>query len=162
MNQLAIPERAVLLLQQQQPARSVQASIEARRVEVHERKQRRDLGNGADRMLLEQPRQADSLFAQLVPDQPVRLGRAVAFREEQVEDLEYRRKPRRELPEIAGLGLRDAFAQCRARSLQALVDRLTTLEQPQSDLLHAESTEDPQREDDLRLARDARVGAHEE
>src|SRR5262249_51482024 len=54
------------------------------------------------------------------------------------------------------------IAQRCTGALQALVDRLMTLKQTQRDFLRAESAQDLQRENDLGLARDTRVGTDEE
>src|SRR6185437_16256692 len=96
-------------------------------------------------------------------DHLVWLGAAVGFREEQVEDFENRGKATRELLHAGQLELADAaLAQPCTGPLQSLVDRFRALEEPQRDLLDTESAENLQREDDLRLARDLRIGTDEE
>ena len=113
-------------------------------------------------MLDEKQAETDRLFTELAADDRVRLGRAVPLREQQVDDLEDRRKARRERIDRRRVELRDLLAQRGARPLQALVDRVLILEQPQRDLVDAEPAECLQREDDLRLARDRRIATDEE
>src|SRR5882724_3093333 len=113
-------------------------------------------------MLVEKQAQTDRFLAQFVADDLVWLGRAVAFREEQVEDLEDCRKSTRELLDAGRFEFLDALAQRCASPLQPLVDRFVTVKEPERDLLCAEPAEGLQREDDLGFARDPRIGADEE
>src|SRR6185437_3913901 len=106
--------------------------------------------------------QADGFFCQLPTDHRVRLSRAVSFREEQVVDLEHRRKSSREVFDAGWIELLGALPECRPSPLQALVDRLLGVEQPQSDLLCAETTENLQSQHELRLARDRGIGTDEQ
>ena len=120
VDQIAIPKRAILLLEKQQAPGAVHARFEARRVQVHERKQRGGLGNGANRMLLEKHAQTNRLLAQLATDHRVRLSRAVPLREQQIENLEDRRKPTRKLLDAGRLDLLD----CSRSAARARCNRL--------------------------------------
>src|SRR5580658_9562797 len=113
-------------------------------------------------MRLEKQAETDRFLTQFVTDDLVRLGRAVTFCEEQIEDLENCRKATREFLNAGRFELLDALAQGCTSPLQALVDRFVTAEEPERNLLCAEPAEDLKREDELGFARDSRIGADEE
>src|SRR5882724_6465001 len=131
-------------------------------MEAHERQQRIGLWDCSDGMLDEHARQPDRLVAQLAPDDAVRLRGAVSLVEEQIEHLENARNPLFELRQRGHVELGATFPQPRARTLQALVDRIRTLKEAQRDLLRAESAERLERQRELGVVGNLTIRAEEE
>src|SRR6185437_16281090 len=113
-------------------------------------------------MLIQKPPQTDRFLAQLATDHLLRLGGAVAFREQQVKNLQHGGQAVRELLQTRRLEVLDVLSERGAGPLQTLVDRFMTMEEPQRDLLSAEPAQNLEREDDLGLARNLRIGADEQ
>ncbi len=128
-------------------------------------------------MLDDQEAQPDRFFTELAPDDRVRLGRAISFGEEQVDDVKHRGKPRCQRVDRRRIECDDLFplpipllgqlrgpllTQRGARPLQTLIDGLVVLKQPQRDFVDAEPAQRLQREHDLRFAGNRRIGADEE
>ena len=84
----AIPQRAVLIVEQHELAVFVDACGTARVVQQHQREQARDLGVVGHQAVQQSP-QADRLGAQLAAHQPIAGGGEPALVEDQVQDREH-------------------------------------------------------------------------
>src|SRR5207247_1285029 len=93
-NLVAIPQRAVLLFEEQEAAGAVDTALEAGAVEVHEREQCKRLGHGADWMFGEKCRESDRFVAKLSTDRGLGVHREVSLVEHEVEDLVHARNAR--------------------------------------------------------------------
>src|SRR5262245_9260293 len=122
LDELAIPERAILLLEQQEPAHAIHPGVEARSVKAHQRNQSIRLRKRARGVFPEHERKSQRFVAELTPDHAIGLRRAVALIEEQVEHVEHARNALW----IEALNLR-VLAQPRARPLQSLVNGVFAL-----------------------------------
>ena len=79
-----VPERSILLLQQEQPTGSVLASCHPCRVQMHQRQQG-ERGRGlADRVRRQQCGESDGFIAQFPANGLLGVGRQVALGEEEV------------------------------------------------------------------------------
>ena len=144
---LAIPQRPVLLLEEQQASRLVAARPQPGRVQVHEREQGEGLRDRAHGVLREERGQPDGLVAQLAADRLLRVRGEIALVEEQVEHRVHARQPGPQRLERRRLDVGRSLAQPVARARQALVHVRLGGEQPQRDLRGAEAAQRLQRQD---------------
>ena len=162
LDPFAIPQRPVLLLEQQQAARPVEARPQPGRVEVHEREQREGLRDRAHRVLRQQRRQPDGLVAQLAADRLLGVRGEVALVEEQVEHRVHAGQPGPQRLERRRLEVGRRLAQPVARARQPLVHVRFGGEQPQRDLRGAEAAQRLQRQHQPGFPRNGVVAADEE
>src|SRR5262249_11814624 len=87
LDELTIPKRAILLLEEQKASRSIHASIEPRRVKAHERNERVGLRARACGVFPQHECQTKRFVTKLAADHAIRLRGAVALVEEQVEHV---------------------------------------------------------------------------
>ena len=83
----------VLLLDEQKAARAVGARVEARAVKTHQGQQGIGLGGIAHRVLGQKVPEIKRLLAQLASDRALGVGREIALREQQVDDLQHDAQP---------------------------------------------------------------------
>ena len=157
----AVPERAVLVLQQHHLPRLVQPRLAAGVLQQHQRQQRPRLGVAGER-LDQHPRQPDRLVGELGADQRVRPRGEVALVEDQVQRRQHRGQP---LGQLLGRGhlVGDVgVADLRLGPDQPLRHRRLGGEEGAGDLGRGEAAERAQGQRDARLRPQRRVAAGED
>ena len=155
-----VPQRAVLVGQQDQLALRRAARGAPRFLQQHEREQPRDLGLG--QQLQQQPSQPDRLARHVVPRERRARRRRIAFVEHEVDHAQHGVQPLRQLGARRHL-VRDArVADLRLGAHDALGERGRAGEKGARDLLGREPAHFAQRERDLRVRRQRRVAARED
>ena len=92
-----VPELPVLFLEEQEPARAILSSRDARRMQMHQGGEGKGLGRLTHGMLCEDLCQSDGLVAELSTNRHLRMRREIALGEQQVEDRVHGGEARREL-----------------------------------------------------------------
>ena len=159
-DQQRIPARTVLLEQQHRPALRVDPGVGARGLQLHQRDQAVDLalvGHQAG----EHPAEAQRLVAERRPHPVVAGGGRVALVEDQVDDLEHRRQPRRPLARIRHLERHPGRGERALGADDALGDRRFRHEEGTGDLVGAEAAEQAQGERDPALGGQERMAGGE-
>jgi len=159
---LLVPERPVLLLEQQEAPAAVLSRWHAGAMQVHERQQGERLRRCAQRMLGEDRRQPSRLVAELATNRALCVRRQIAFREQQVEDGLDGREPRRELLVREIHELERRLSEASSCATEPLVDVGFRREQALGDLADVEAAQCLEREDELRLDGDCVVAAGEQ
>ena len=158
---LAVPERAVLLLERHEVALRAGTGGAAGVVEQHEREQAEDLGF-IGHQLGEQTAEADRLAAEVPPHEGVACGGGVALVEDEVDDLQHRREALGQQV-IRGHAVGDVgVADLALRPHEPLRHRRLRDEEGAGDLGRLEAGDGAQRERDLSLRRERRVAAGED
>ena len=156
-----VPQRPVLVLEQDEIAVRAQAGIAARVVQQHQRQQARHLG-----LVRHQRRQdaaePDRLVAQLAAHERVGAGREIALVEDQVESRQHRAQPIRQVIAARDLVGDPSVADLALGAHDALLHGRLAGEKRACHLGSGEPPEQAQGEGHLGLARERRVAAGEE
>ena len=158
---LAVPERAVLLLERDELAVRARTGLAARVGHEHEREQAEHLGL-IGHQLGEQPAEADRLAAEVGAHELVALGRGVALVEHEVDDVQHGRQPLGQ--QVSGRhAVRDLrVVDLALRAHQPLCHRRLRDEERASDLARLQARDRAQRQRQLRLRRERGVAAGED
>ena len=160
-NENLIPQRAVLIEQQDRRAVRPHACIRPRRLNLHQRHETvhfRFVGHQAGK---DAP-QPQRVLTECRPHPVVARCRRVALVEDEINHFEHRRQPHGELVPARHLE-RDAFLrECLLCSDDALRDGRLGHEERACDLVSGQTSEESQRERDARLRRQHRVARGED
>ncbi len=156
MNEQLIPARTILRQQQHRLARRADARPRPRRLQLHQRHQPvrfRFVGHEPGQDAAE----AQRVLAQVGAHPFVAARRRVAFVEDQVDDLEHRRQPRRQLGAARHLERHARLGQRALGAHDALRDGRLGHEEAARDLVGRQAAEQPQRQRHARLRRQHRM-----
>ena len=156
----AVPQRAVLVLEQDELAAGPDACVAARVLKEHQREQPEHLGLVGHQHGKELP-EANRVVAQVTAHELLVGGRRVAFVEDEVEDREHRLQPLGE--QMVG---RDAERNARVADLplrphESLRQRRLGDEERARDLGRLKAADFAERQGDSRLRRERRMAAGE-
>jgi hypothetical protein len=156
-----IPTGAVLIQQEHRLARGSHTGAEPRGLDLHQRHQAVHF-----RLPRREPRQdspqTQRLFTERRPHPVVAGGGGIAFVEDQVDDLQHRRQPRRQLVASRHLERHPRLGEGPLGAHDALRQRRLRDEEGARDLLGGEPSEEPERERHAGFSRQHRVAGDED
>ena len=158
---VAVPQPAILLVEEHELAVRAGARVAPRVLEEHEREQAGDL-RLVGHQRAENTRQPDRLGAELPPHERLARGRRVALVEDEVEGGEHGAEPVGQLV-VGRHDVRDArVADLPLRPHEPLLHRRLGGEEGAGDLRRAQAAQRAERQRDPRLGRERRVAAGED